>query len=618
LPVNCKKVNIYLFKNNEFDKLILLKENTDNDGFEIVDIPDLGTNIRARIMVKAVDHIFFDVSDKTFRIIDARSSGVNFGVTPNVINLCLPQLAEIKLKSCSYGNYKGNLNLFIESGLPQGSTYRFEKSGISESEETKLVIDVNNLTSKSTLNLVIGAITPEGDTLRDNLVINAINNDFSDQALLTPQNGSVSVIETPVFRWKKSFNSTVYNFEIATSPVFGNTIVYSQSNITVDTLLLPVLLKESKIYYWRVIPINDCGLGSSTLTYALQTVNKTCVDQAYTGNSIGLFSNKTHSVKIPVNFNGIISDINLNNVEVDADAINATKLFLVSPSGKRVNLFNMQCGVLLDFRCHFDDEAPIPIKCPPIAWARMRPFEPLARFKGESLQGNWAFEVVTTTAFRDGLIRNFTLQYCADLKVTNPFSAINEPLRLNIGESKGIPNSLLLSQDTDNSPSELVYTVVHAPASGNLLLEGNPLNIGSTFSQKDIDDNKLSYQNTGNSSLIDGFYYTVNDGANGWYGVSFFTIYVGAVATKDVNEKQSFEIYPNPGSGLFHIILNDSHFSDAKVFITSISGKSLIQTDLKSLHLLQLDFSMLNDGVYLVTLVNKNSSITKKLILRRN
>ncbi len=617
IPVNCKKVDIYMFKGTETDKLILLKANTDNDGVEIVDIPDIGTNVSVRVLIKAVDNIFFDVSDRAFRIIDARSTGVNMGVTPNVVNICLPQIAEVKVNTCSFGGYKGDLKLFIESGLPQGSTYKFEKSSLNESEETKLSIDVNNLTVRSTINIVVAAITPQGDTLRDNLVIYAIKNEFSDQALISPLNGAKAVIETPIFRWKKSVNSDVYTFEIATSPTFGSTMIYTQDNINADTFLLPVLLKESKVYYWRVIPANDCGLGISTLTYALQTVNKTCVIQSYTGNPVGLFANKTYSIKIPVSFNGNVSDINLTNVDIDADAVNNTRLHLVSPSGTRVTLFNAQCGVLLNFRCSFDDDAPVGITCPPLNFLRMRPFQPLSKFNGESLKGDWAFEAVTTSSFRDGLIKDFKLEYCAELKVSHPFNSLNLPLRLNVGETKSISNTLLLSEDTDNTASELTYIIVNPVSYGFMLLNGNPLSIGNTFTQKDIDENRLSYQHTGNSSEVDGFYFSVTDGQNGFYGVSLFTIYVGAVATKDLDQQNSFTIYPNPGNGLYYLLIKDIDIKNADVVISDISGKVLLIQKLQSLENNSLDLQTLNDGIYFVTMKTKNSSTTRKLILKK-
>ena len=518
LPVNCKKVDILMFKSREYDKPIMLKANTDNDGVELVDIPDIGLNSRIKIWVRAADHIFFDVSDRDIQIVDASAQGVNMGVTPNVINVCLPQVAEVKIKSCSFGNYIGQLILFIESGLPQGSTYTFGKTNLSESDETTLKINVNNLTSKTEVKLVIAAITPNGDTLRDGLIINAIKNDFSDLKLLSPASGSRNVIETPMFTWNKSINANVYNFEIATSPAFGNTVIYSQSNLTVDFLLLPILLQESKIYYWRVLPSNDCGTGSSSSTFALQTVNKTCVDQTFTGNPVNLFSNKTQVVKIPITSNGNISDINFNDVEIEADAVNFVTMNLVSPAGKKVNLWNRNCGIIVDFKCSFDDEAPIPLTCPPLGNIRMKPNEPLAKFIGESINGDWLLEVITTSSFRNGIINNFKMNYCAEIKVSNPNSIISGPLRLNVGEKKEISNSLLLAQDADNSSFELLFTLVTIPGSGNLILNGKVLNYGSTFTQKDVDDNKLFYQHNGNVAVIDGFQYTVIDGQGGWFG----------------------------------------------------------------------------------------------------
>lgn len=617
LPVNCKKVDILLIRNRETNNPIILKTNTDNDGVELVDIPDLGTNVRVRVCVRAADHIFFDISDRDITIVDATTIGVNMGVVPNVLNVCLPQLAQVKIKSCSFGNYSGKLKLFIEAGLPQGTTYSFGKTELSESDETDLSIDANNLLTKSNFTITVAAITSQGDTLRDELTINAIKNDFSDQQLIYPKNGERNIIETPVFHWLKSINASIYAIEIATSPSFGSTIIFSQKNISNDTLLLPVLLKENKIYYWRIIPSNDCGQGSISPIYAFQTVNKVCVEQAYTGNPIGLFTNRTHSIQIPINFNGQISDINFNNVEINADAVQDVILSLISPKGTKVKLFNKNCGVTVDFNCSFDDQAPIPIDCPPLFNKRMRPYEALSAFNGENLQGNWVLEVVTSNLFRDGTVRNFTFQYCAELKLNNPQSINNGPLRMNIGESKNITNSLLLAQDVDNGPSELLFTLVAIPHSGELLLNGAPLTYGSTFSQKDIDDSRLSYKHTGNTPIIDGFLYTVNDGQGGWFGISQFDIFVGPVATLDKELAKNFILFPNPAQDNLIISLKDLMEKEAFVSISDMNGKEISRINMADKSSYVENLSTYESGIYLVSLTTKSTSITKKLIVKR-
>src|SRR6185436_10454325 len=80
--VNCQKVNIYLMPNRTNPNVVIpLLLNTENDGQELVDIPDtLAGLIRARILVEAADNIFFDVSDADIRIKAATSPKLSFGV----------------------------------------------------------------------------------------------------------------------------------------------------------------------------------------------------------------------------------------------------------------------------------------------------------------------------------------------------------------------------------------------------------------------------------------------------------------------------------------------------------------------------------------------------------
>lgn len=66
-PVNCQSVDILLSYSNGniFDFLLL--EDTPNDGVATVLVPD-SVSVKARIMVKAHDNFFFDISNQKFRI----------------------------------------------------------------------------------------------------------------------------------------------------------------------------------------------------------------------------------------------------------------------------------------------------------------------------------------------------------------------------------------------------------------------------------------------------------------------------------------------------------------------------------------------------------------------
>ena len=617
LPVNCQKVDILMFRNRDFSNPIVLKENTENDGSELIDIPDLGNNIRVRIVVKARDHIFFDISDADIVIVEGTTPSVNMGVTPNLTTLCLPDELKVNVRTCAFGGFTGDLNLFVESGLPAGSTYRFEKSTIGSSDQTNLIMDLRNLSDKTDLKVTVAAVTPAGDTLRDELNIQVISNDFQDEGLLTPVSGSSGANETPLFTWQKSRNAEFYNFELATTPRFGSTNVYSQTFISVDSLRLPILLKANTIYYWRLLPVNACGEGRASQTYAFQTTNKTCVDQPFTGNPEGLFPGRTKSVIVPIPFSGPLADMNVNNLEINANVVRDVNINLVSPKGTKVNLFNYNCAVTLDFKCSFDDDSPIPLTCPPNRNVRMMPFEPLSKLRGEDLKGDWVLEVVTRNTLRDGEIRNFTLQYCAELTVSPPQIILNGPLKLDPGQKKSILQDLLLTTDTDDGPANLLYTLVTIPSQGNLEINGNQLTYGSTFTQKDINDGLLSYTHNGSSNYYDGFSYTVSDGKGGWVGIENFSILVGPVSTRDTELGEALRVFPNPASDLLLVQLDAPLGGEAILSLRNLTGKECHKRFLRGERTIQLEVEDLPSGLYLLEYRAGDIRISKKIMIRR-
>ncbi|KXK06343.1 MAG: M12 family metallo-peptidase [Ignavibacteriaceae bacterium] len=66
-PVNVSNVNIKLSTDGGLTYPLTLAANTANDGSEVVNLPNISTN-QARVMVEAVDNIFFDISNVNFTI----------------------------------------------------------------------------------------------------------------------------------------------------------------------------------------------------------------------------------------------------------------------------------------------------------------------------------------------------------------------------------------------------------------------------------------------------------------------------------------------------------------------------------------------------------------------
>ena len=94
--------------------------------------------------------------------------------------------------------------------------------------------------------------------------------------------------------------------------------------------------------------------------------------------------------------------------------------------------------------------------------------------------------------------------YTANITINQPpVLALNAGLTLPTGTTATITNGLLNVTDADETPDKLIYTVTQFPANG-------ALSLGSTFTQDDVNSNRLTYTSANTSS--DLFKFIVSDG----------------------------------------------------------------------------------------------------------
>lgn len=106
-----------------------------------------------------------------------------------------------------------------------------------------------------------------------------------------------------------------------------------------------------------------------------------------------------------------------------------------------------------------------------------------------------------------------------------PVLTTNTGLAINKADSVGITNAELMVTDIDNSPAQLIFTVVTAPVNGALLLNGvTPINANDTFTQDDIDNYRLSYKHDGSTTSVDSFDFSVSDSDGGAISTTTFSI----------------------------------------------------------------------------------------------
>ncbi|MCK5340667.1 MAG: tandem-95 repeat protein, partial [Desulfobulbaceae bacterium] len=107
-----------------------------------------------------------------------------------------------------------------------------------------------------------------------------------------------------------------------------------------------------------------------------------------------------------------------------------------------------------------------------------------------------------------------------------PILATNAGLTVSEGATAGIPSSLLATTDVDNVAANITYTVQTAAANGTLKLNGAST---GTFTQDDLDNNRITYEHDGGETLADSFVFSISDGAGGTIGNTTFSITIGPV-----------------------------------------------------------------------------------------
>src|SRR5262245_5569305 len=91
--------------------------------------------------------------------------------------------------------------------------------------------------------------------------------------------------------------------------------------------------------------------------------------------------------------------------------------------------------------------------------------------------------------------------------------ATNAGATVNEGSSGNtITSAKLLTTDVDNSATQLTYTITSATTNGTLRKSGTALGVNGTFTQDDINNNRITYDHNGSETTSDSFAFSVNDG----------------------------------------------------------------------------------------------------------
>ncbi len=621
--VNCQKVDILLSDNGGFAFPHVLAENVPNDGSHFVTVPEIITG-GARIKVIAADNIFFDISNFNSIIEAADSAGYAFSAGPFNQQVCAPDDVVFNLNTISLLDYDSPVTFSVE-GLPTGAVANFSSNPVVPSEDLTLNIDITSVTDEGFYDIEVIGIAAGGDTLVRPLTFDIVLNDFSALAPVGPANGSSGVTELPTFTWDPSPNAVSYDIEIASSPSFApGTIIESATGIIGSSFEPASVLEKNNLFFWRVRASNECGPGAFSVPQGFHTELFECATFG-TEIAVNISGVGTPTIESPlvINSQGTVNDLNVINLKGAHDLVQHLDVSLIGPDNTEVLLFSEICGVATVFNLGLNDEAPDDIQCPPTTGQFFKPQGSLSDFNNLPASGTWILKIVVNdNDGTGGLLERWGLELCSSASTSAPYLVTNELMPLPPGAARQITSDFLLSEDDNNTPGQLTYTVVTAPEHGTVLFQDNPVEVGMTFRQSSLNAGNVKYEHDGGSEVTDGFTFAVTDGEGGWFGTPRFEIEIDPNIVLDVEELEkfyNFSVFPNPTQDVLNLEFNRPINDKVEVSITNVQGQ-VIQTQIfdNITQIESINTARLTNGVYFIYVKSENAAVaTERFVIQK-
>ncbi|NBU35945.1 MAG: T9SS C-terminal target domain-containing protein [Bacteroidetes bacterium] len=620
LPVNCQFVNIRLSIDKGKTFPFELALNTPNDGNAIVTLPQVSTN-NARLLIEAADNIFFQISEKEFIIENPSSPFFSWKIEPAGIPLhCLPENAIFNITTGGTLGFDSTMTLDIKSGLPQDASFSFSKNPVKPGDSVRLTLNFRGI-RKDTLPLVLTAKTLGGTVYVQETYIQTLSTDFSNLKTIRPLNGQSGIILSTPFEWTTMPNAESYDFQLSTSPRFGqDDIISSSQGLKSGTFTPTQFLADNQLFYWRVRANNACKSGAWTPVATFQTAVTKC-DATRNANLLTIPGQGTPTVEssITINEEGTIKDINIPLIRATFEYVRNLRVSLVSPKGTEVILFDQKCALTNKFILGFDDESPKDLICPPDDAIVFKPNQPLAAFKGEPLKGNWIlrFKVMKRESIAAGSIESWNIEFCSTSTPINPTLVRSDTLLVKSG-GKNLITPLNLNVNSPGvADTALRFIITTLPENGFILKKTDTLYIGQYFTQAEIKAGLINYVHTNKNTQRDAFGYILSNGIGGFIPLQYLYVKIdNTVGFTDINPGLVFNIYPNPTSGSILVSWEQKSQVDAMLEIHDLSGRLIFQSIYPSFdQKVQLDCSNWEKGTYLLTLKKENKIASKLFII---
>ncbi len=621
-PVNSPLVNIYHSSDGGYTYPTLLAANVPNTGYARVIAPEYA-GTQNRIRVQGANNIFFDISDKNFTIDLAGAPGLVVYTDADTLAACTANDIQVQIDALPLLGYQDTFYYFTQ-GLP-GAIQSVWSANPTVPGSASLTLTNTSSASQGFYPFLLGAVLPSGDTLKKFLILDLQDSTALPPSLLLPAAGEAGVNRQPTLSWTNVAGLYTYDIELASSPAFGNAVIYQESGLATTTISPQVSLGAGEVYFWRVRTINNCGEGSWSAPFAFQTGAETC--RSYPATFVPLifpaFGTNTLNSLLNVSDNFPVQSVKMKSIQGNHDRISDLSMVLRSPLGTEVTLMSGACPTVFNyaFLIGFDDAAIDTLSCPPAFNGTFQPLQPLSAFAGESSTGNWIFKLTDNTFGAGGQIVNYILELCKDtLSPEAPAQARINYLELQRADSATVDSVVLLASDLAFTADQLNFRLLQMPDHGLLTLQGDTLAVGEGFTQQDVNDGLVQYHHDGayfNSA--DQIVLDLRNPAGGWLNNQVVPVrIINRTAIDPLKSQASLVVSPVPAHEVLNVSLTIPYEGNWSVALYDLLGNRVQQMEGKMIQgngTIALQVSELSAGIYLVHAHAGNAHWTRKVII---
>ena len=373
-------------------------------------------------------------------------TGMNsaFAINSNSDNLtvCATQNA---VYTFNYTQTGAGTTVFSAVDLPSGAIATFSPTSLSASGSVTMTISgLTNVTPDEYFVGIKGTSATDSETRFKSLRV--YNASFQPVSLQTPSNNQSGMSTTTNLTWNSQQNAENYRVQVSTSPDF---VTFFENQIIPETSINISNLSEATRYYWRVIPVNNCGVGliPNAIVYSFATGTLAC-DQTFTAtdfsnNVIATVPNSEATVPLTISGGYSIGDINVS-IGITHTWIGDIKVTLEGPESigtPIITLLDIPCGDFQNINCVLDDNGDaVPCSGNPAVFGTIAPVDALSSLNTLPADGEWVLRVFDFNNEDGGTIDNFSINFC---RVQVALDVVSNPIlnsSIYPNPSKGIVN----------------------------------------------------------------------------------------------------------------------------------------------------------------------------------